>query len=249
MFRTAKVSNIVCRSVRAKVLARPGRLDEALALSDESLRWARVSDFLNAMPTPSIVLWRGTMRSAHHQVAAVAAATLRDRLLIAARRGERMDRPADQLAALVDAASALAASAIPYALIGGIAVGIHSEVPRATQDVDIAVPTGIPRDRVTAVLTTAGFDLLGEFVHSLNFRHPGGERVQVAIDEAFDDMIGRAEPLEVGGVAIAVVSKDDLIAMKERSAGDPSRRPSKALRDRADVELLRGDVPEPDEGW
>jgi len=48
VFRTAKVSNIVCRSVRAKVLARPGRLDEALALSDESLRLARVSDFLNA---------------------------------------------------------------------------------------------------------------------------------------------------------------------------------------------------------
>jgi hypothetical protein len=40
-----------------------------------------------------------------------------------------------------------------------------------------------------------------------------------------------------------------LIAMKERAAADPARRPSKALRDRADVALLRGDVPEPDEGW
>ncbi len=33
------------------------------------------------------------------------------------------------------------------------------------------------------------------------------------------------------------------------AASDPARRPSKALRDRADVELLRGDVPDPDEGW
>jgi hypothetical protein len=45
------------------------------------------------------------------------------------------------------------------------------------------------------------------------------------------------------------MSKDDLIAMKELAASDPGRRPSKALRDRADVEVLKGDVPEPDEGW
>ncbi len=160
-----------------------------------------------------------------------------------------MDRPADQLAALVEAASALAAAGIPYALIGGIAVGIHSEVPRATQDINVAVPTSIPRDRVISVLTAAGFEVMGEFPHSLNFQHSGGERVQVAMDEAFDEMIERAEPLEVGGVAITVVSKDDLIAMKERAARDPGRRPSKALRDQADVELLRGDVPEPGEGW
>lgn len=43
--------------------------------------------------------------------------------------------------------------------------------------------------------------------------------------------------------------KADLITMKERAAADPARRPSKALRDRADNALLRGDVPDPDEGW
>jgi len=37
--------------------------------------------------------------------------------------------------------------------------------------------------------------------------------------------------------------------MKERAAADPARRRSLALRDRADVNLLRGDVPDPDEGW
>jgi hypothetical protein len=35
----------------------------------------------------------------------------------------------------------------------------------------------------------------------------------------------------------------------ERAAADPARRPSKALRDQADIALLRGDVPDPDEGW
>lgn len=37
--------------------------------------------------------------------------------------------------------------------------------------------------------------------------------------------------------------------MKQRAAEDPKRRRSKKLRDEADVELLRGDVPDPDEGW
>jgi hypothetical protein len=46
-----------------------------------------------------------------------------------------------------------------------------------------------------------------------------------------------------------VVTTADLIAMKERAAADPARRRSKALRDRSDIELLRGDVPDPEEGW
>jgi predicted nucleotidyltransferase len=62
-------------------------------------------------------------------------------------------------------------------------------------------------------------------------------------------MIDRAERLEVGGVAVRVVTTEDLVAMKQRAAADPARRRSKALRDEADVALLRGDVPDPDEGW
>jgi hypothetical protein len=37
--------------------------------------------------------------------------------------------------------------------------------------------------------------------------------------------------------------------MKRRAASDPARRRSMALRDQADIELLLGDVPDPDEGW
>ncbi len=62
-------------------------------------------------------------------------------------------------------------------------------------------------------------------------------------------MIDRAETLTMGSVTIRVVTTADLIAMKERAASDPARRRSKALRDQADVALLRGDVPDPDEGW
>jgi len=62
-------------------------------------------------------------------------------------------------------------------------------------------------------------------------------------------MIDRAEPLEIAGLRVRVVTTEDLIAMKRRAAADPARRRSKALRDEADVALLRGDVPDPDEGW
>jgi predicted nucleotidyltransferase len=189
------------------------------------------------------------MRSAHEHVAATARATARERLLIAARGGRAMDGAGDQLSSLVDASRALSAAGITHALIGGIAVGIHSEVPRATQDIDLAVDSTVPRETVVAALEAAGFELTGEFPHSLNLRHAGVERLQVAMDPFFDQMIERADTVEVGGVPIHVVTRDDLIAMKERSAADPSRHPSKALRDRADIEMLRGDVPDPDEGW
>ena len=112
-------------------------------------------------------------------------------------------------------------------------MGIRSGVPRATLDTDIAVD----------------FSLTGSFTNSMGFRHHSGEPVQIVFDAAFDPMIERAEPLEVTGVRVRVVTTADLIAMKERAAADPAQRPSKALRDKADIALLRGDVPHPDEGW
>jgi hypothetical protein len=111
------------------------------------------------------------------------------------------------------------------------------------------VRSTVERRAIIEALTGAGLRLTGTFAHSLNFRHPSGEPVQIVLDPEFDPMIDRAEPLEVAGVRVRVVTTDDLIAMKERAAADPARRPSKALRDRADLALLRGDVPDPDEGW
>jgi len=99
------------------------------------------------------------------------------------------------------------------------------------------------------VETGAGFELRGEYAHSVNFRHRSGEPVQLVCDPGFDAMIDRSESLELGDSVVRVVTTEALIAMKERAAGDPAIRTSKALRDRADVALLRGDVPDPDEGW
>jgi len=160
-----------------------------------------------------------------------------------------MAESSDKTAALTDAVGVLAALGIGHALIGGVAVGVHSGIPRATLDVDLAFSSTAPRPRLIAAFLEAGFRLVGEFAHSVNFRHASGEPVQLAFDRAFDAMIERAERFEVGGVSVPIVSKEDLIAMKELAAADPSRRRSKRLRDEADVALLRGDVPDPDEGW
>ena len=160
-----------------------------------------------------------------------------------------IERSPDKLAALADAARALEQARAAFALIGGLAVGVHSGVPRATLDVDLAVVSMSDRSVIVETMRNAGFRLTGEFEHSANFRHSSGEPVQLAFDASFDAMIDRAETLMLGNMSIRIVTKDDLIEMKRRASVDPRRRKSKALRDQADLELLRGDVPDPDEGW
>lgn len=111
------------------------------------------------------------------------ALTARERSLM----GESM-QPEAQLIALLDAAQALEQAQIPFALIGGLAVGIRSGIPRATIDVDLAVLTTAPRERLTRALEGAGFSQRGTFAHSINFRHRSGEPLRVAFDPGFDPM-------------------------------------------------------------
>lgn len=160
-----------------------------------------------------------------------------------------MDDSPDKVVALTDVARALDRLGAPHAVVGGVAVGIRSGVPRATMDTDVAVRSTVERRLIIDTLTTAGLRLTGTFPHSTYLRHPSGEPVRIIIDPEFDPMIDRAEELDLTATRIRVVTTADLIAMKERAAGDPARRRSKALRDQADIALLRGDVPDPDEGW
>lgn len=181
----------------------------------------------------------------------IARVSTRERALIAARQGTEssMNQQGDKLAALLDTVRVLDDANIAYALIGGVAVGIHSGIPRATLDVDFAVLSTSDQALIASVFRQAGFRLVGTHPHSTNFRHAGGEPVQLAFDPAFDSMIERADVLTMMAVSVRVVGRSDLIAMKERAAADPARRRSKRLRDEADVALLKGDVPDPDEGW
>ena len=185
------------------------------------------------------------------QLARIANASARDQILIAAQKGVKigMEQTPDKVEALLDTVKTVGPLGIGFALIGGVAVGIHSGVPRATLDTDIAIVSSVDRAGFINAMTHSGFQLVGEYEHSINFRHASGEPVQFAIDPFFDAFIERAEMLEVQGTQIRIVCKEDLIAMKRRAASDSGRRKSKALRDQADIELLLGDVPDPDEGW
>lgn len=162
---------------------------------------------------------------------------------------EAMPSLPNKLEALRDTISAFAECGVVYALIGGVAVGVRSGVPRATLDVDFAVPTDTDFEQLASALKKRGFTLRGSFPHSFNLVHPSGEPVQLAFDIEFDPMLLRAESLQLDDIQVRVVTTKDLIEMKRRAASDPARRRSKALRDQADIALLEGDVPDPDEGW
>jgi hypothetical protein len=178
-------------------------------------------------------------------------ASQREHLLIVASAGYA--RPVaelpDKLAAVLAAVGTFADCGVPYALIGGLAVGIRSGVPRATLDVDFAIPTRIARPWLSERMAERGFRSRGEFSHSLNFEHESGEPVQLAFDPQFDEMIERSQEVRVGELALRVVTREDLLTMKRRAASDPGRRRSKALRDQADIALLEGDVGDEHEGW
>jgi hypothetical protein len=183
-----------------------------------------------------------------NEISSIAA---RDRRLILAYRKDvsAVTNEPDKIGALIATVRALKEAGIRCALIGGVAVGIHSGSSRASVGVDFATEATIDRQRVIETLERAGLRKTGELLHSCNFRHRSGEPVQLAFDPSFDPFIARAERFDVEGTSVAIVRKDDLITMKQRAAEDPARRKSKRLRDQADVELLRGDVPDPDEGW
>jgi hypothetical protein len=113
-----------------------------------------------------------------------AAATEREQRLAAAASGCAGGVPVlpDKLAALEAAAAIFSEQGVPYALLGGLAVGIRSGVPRATIDVDFAVATRVDRAWLRERLSERAFSTIGTFAHSDNFRHSSGEPVQLAYD-------------------------------------------------------------------
>jgi hypothetical protein len=147
----------------------------------------------------------------------------------------------DKLAALETAEAVFSQNSIPYALVGGLAVGLRSGVPRATLDSDFAISTAVDRVWVSERFVALGFQIKGHFSHTVHLLHASGELVRLIFDPGFDPMIERAELLPLGDIALKVVTREDLLAMKRRAAEDPGRARSKSLRDQADLVLLEGD--------
>jgi hypothetical protein len=158
--------------------------------------------------------------------------------------GDTKEGPLRALAALLES------SQTPYALIGGVAVQLHSREPRTTRDIDIAVPTfaDVPKE----ALELAGFVYEGRFPHSDNWRAPGpgtrAERTPVqfsAEDVGIADAVARAQVIDVdAGLRLRVATASDLVILKLAAAEEPRRRSSKRQQDLADVTKLVEEHPE-----
>ena len=144
---------------------------------------------------------------------------------------ERTKRPALLLVARV-----LNEAAIPYALIGGVALQVHHPEPRTTLDVDLAVLSveQLPR----AQLEAAGFHFTGRFSHSENWIGPEETPVQFTDGPAVADAVRGADSIELEGVPLRIIRRADLLLEKLRSGSDPAWRRSKRLQDLADAQAL-----------
>ena len=73
-------------------------------------------------------------------------------------------------------ADVLERAGVPYALIGGVAVQLHTVEPRSTLDIDVAVPRfdDVPR----GALLAAGFEYTGRHAQSDNWRAPATDLSQ-----------------------------------------------------------------------
>jgi len=139
---------------------------------------------------------------------------------------------------------------VPYALIGGVAVQVHTEEPRSTLDIDLAVPryTDVPR----AALLIAGFEHTGRHDHSDDWCAPGPGplKLRTAIQFSAEDLriadaVAHADVLDLdGGLRLRVATVVDLITLKLIAAEEPKRRPSKREHDVADVLALLEEHPE-----
>jgi hypothetical protein len=149
---------------------------------------------------------------------------------------ERTKRPA-----LLALARVFAETAVPYAIIGGVALQVHHSEPRTTLDIDVAVAAydQIPHTQLEA----AGFTQTGRFSHPENWMGPEGTPVQFTDDPALGEAIKRAEEVELEDVRLRIIGRADLLHEKLRAAVDPARRRSKRLQDLVDAQALLESIP------
>ncbi len=136
--------------------------------------------------------------------------------------------------------SVLEATHTAYALIGGVAIQLHSEEPRTTLDIDFAIPTfaEIPAE----ALRSAGFEHEGRFAHSDNWRAPGpaprGHRTAIqfsAEDVGIAAAVKHARVIQIGEMTLRVASPADLVVLKLAAAEEPLRRVKKRRQDLMDI--------------
>jgi predicted nucleotidyltransferase len=125
---------------------------------------------------------------------------------------------------LADAAAFLAREGIAYALIGGMAASLWGET-RTTADVDLVIDTDVSHaltliTRLEQSSFRPLFDKVAEVVERsfiLPLRH---RTTNIKVDMSLglsgfeQNLIGRAELLDISGTMVSVVTAEDLLVMK-----------------------------------
>lgn len=134
--------------------------------------------------------------------------------------------------------TALAAEAVPFALIGGMALAALG-APRATGDVDLLVD-GDRADDVDRILRGLGYAALHRSADAANYV-PGDSslcRVDLVYARRTPSrgMLARATPYAIhGAAAVPVVQAEDVIGLKVQASSNDTRR---LTLDLADIERL-----------
>lgn len=125
---------------------------------------------------------------------------------------------------------------IPWCAIGGVAVNHWATEPMVTQDVDFVVAAADVGRAVTA-LEHAGFRA-ERFEWSVNFTGQSAVSLPLSTEAFYRDFPARAVPADVHGILLRVASLADTLAGKIKAWSEPLRRPSKRLKDLADIARL-----------
>jgi hypothetical protein len=140
---------------------------------------------------------------------------------------------------------------VPYALIGGVAMQLHSQEPRSAREIILAVRTYA--DVPIETLASAGFDHAGRLANGDTWLAPGTgspeERTVLKFFAEEDSLVGvveRACVIDVDGMRLRLVAAPDLIALKLADAENPKRRPSERRQDLADILTLIEEHPDID---
>ena len=126
----------------------------------------------------------------------------------------------------------LGEAGIKYCLIGGQAVNAYVE-PVVSLDLDVAIAL----DQIAAAesLLRQSFQV-EHFPHSINVSEPESDlRVQIQTDPRYAGFVEHAEVRSVLGRDFPVARIEDVLQGKVWAASDPGRRPSKRLKDFADI--------------
>ena len=109
--------------------------------------------------------------------------------------------------------------AVPWCMIGGLAVNHWAEEPMATADVDLVIATD-RLDSCLAALAAAGFTAT-PFEWSVNLKGRSTVSIQISTEDFYKTDPERAVPADVHGILMRVASLEDTLRGKLKAWTEP----------------------------